>query len=56
MKSINQTARAMTDASLESTERRLRLELPVAQALLSAVKRERVRRRRQAKRAEGKSA
>ncbi len=56
MKSINETARAMTDDALADTEKRLRREVPAAQALLSAVKRERIRRRRAEKRAEGRAA
>lgn len=44
-------ASAMDDATLAKTERNLRREIPVAQALLCAVKRERVRRDRKAKKA-----
>lgn len=44
-------AEAMSDQELSDRERALRREIPVAQALLSAVKRERIRRERLAKKA-----
>lgn len=51
MKSADRTARAMTDAQLMEHDLRLRREIPAAQALHAAVKRERKRRSRERARA-----
>lgn len=48
MKHMTATARAMTDADLERKERELRREIPAAQSLLDAIKRERRSRKRKA--------
>lgn len=48
MKSTAATAKAMTDSELEARELTLRREIPAAQKLLDAVKRERRSRKRKA--------
>lgn len=48
MKSTNATARGMSDSELQAQELRLRREIPAAQALLDAIKRERRSRKRKA--------
>jgi hypothetical protein len=47
----NAIARAMSDDELKRRGIELRREIPVAQSLLSAIKREQIRRDRQAKKA-----
>lgn len=47
MKATTATARAMTDAELHATRVRLKREIPAAESLLDAVKREERRRKRQ---------
>lgn len=49
-RAINRTVRGMTDEELVGQERHLRRDIPAAQCLLSAIKRERIRRRKQARR------
>jgi hypothetical protein len=49
MRSITATARAMNDADLERKELELRQQIPAAQSLLDAIKRERRARKRKAK-------
>lgn len=46
MKSTTATARAMTDADLAAQSGRLRREIPAAQALLDAIRREQARRKK----------
>lgn len=48
MKSITATARAMTDDELAARELELRRQIPAAQSLLDAIKRERRSRKRKA--------
>lgn len=49
MKSTTATARGMADAELERKELELRRQIPAAQSLLDAIKRERRSRKRKAK-------
>jgi hypothetical protein len=51
MASIRNIVRDMDDEALARKELELRREIPVAQSLLSAIKRERIRRKRLAKKA-----
>lgn len=52
MAAIRNIVRDMDDAALARKELELRREIPVAQSLLSAIKRERLRRKRLAKKAD----
>lgn len=53
MKSISAAVRAMTDSDLERKELELRREIPAAQSLLDAIKRERRARKRKAQKPQG---
>lgn len=53
MKSTTATAKAMTDAQLEARSTQLRREIPAAQALLDAIKREQRARKRKANHPQG---
>lgn len=53
MKSTTATTVAMSDEALEATERTLTKRIPADQALLSAVRMERRRRRNRARAAQG---
>lgn len=54
--SIKDTVRSMDDATLARKEFELRREIPIAQSLLSAIKRERIRRERKRKKADAQKA
>lgn len=53
MKSATATARTMTDVDLCRKELELRRDIPAAQSLLDAIKRERRARKRKAKQQQG---
>lgn len=55
MKSITATARGMNDDDLQRKELELRRDIPAAQSLLDAIKRERRARNRRAKRQRGET-